>query len=230
MPVMDWGLDRSQIIKPLSYENLSMPNSRSIMNCLKHFLLSLLFYVIPSCCSFCKSTPGTPDWPSAGQWASLNSSLSGRLLQPTPPAAVCHPNLSVYDDAACSYIQSQWPLQAFHSNNPISVDSNNWSNDTCLPSPLAPCTADGYPVYVVNASTAEDVKCAINFARKHHIRLNVKGSGHDYLGRYFWLWRVIMKPANEVQGQLHRIRFLFGPDIFSERSTTLLSLLKGAGA
>lgn len=35
----------------------------------------------------------------------------------------------------------------------------------------------------MNASSSEHVAAGINFARHHNIRLNVKGSGHDYLGR-----------------------------------------------
>ena len=55
---------------------------------------------------------------------------------------------------------------------------------TLVPEPKYPCTGAGFPVYVVNASTSEHVAAGINFARTHHIRLNVKGSGHDYLGRH----------------------------------------------
>lgn len=45
------------------------------------------------------------------------------------------------------------------------------------------CTNTGYPVYVVAAEEASDVKAAIDFARSHGIRLNVKSTGHDFLGR-----------------------------------------------
>lgn len=38
-------------------------------------------------------------------------------------------------------------------------------------------------MYVVNATTPEHVQAAVNFAGKHNVRLNVKGTGHDYLGR-----------------------------------------------
>ena len=62
------------------------------------------------------------------------------------------------------------------------------NNDTCLPDlaslgSVASCLATGYPVYVVNASCAEDIKAAVDFARQNNIRLNVKASGHDYLKR-----------------------------------------------
>jgi hypothetical protein len=37
---------------------------------------------------------------------------------------------------------------------------------------------------VVNATTAEHVKAVVDFARNNNIRLIVKGTGRDYLGRY----------------------------------------------
>lgn len=58
------------------------------------------------------------------------------------------------------------------------------NNDSCLPNTSAPCSGLGYPIYVVNATSANDVKLAIDFARKNNVRLNVKASGHDYLKRY----------------------------------------------
>ncbi|KAL9070885.1 MAG: hypothetical protein Q9157_005661 [Trypethelium eluteriae] len=58
------------------------------------------------------------------------------------------------------------------------------NNDSCIPDSSAPCTGLGYPVYVVNASSADDIKVAVDFARENNIRVNVKASGHDYLKRY----------------------------------------------
>ncbi len=60
---------------------------------------------------------------------------------------------------------------------------NNWVNDSCLPIPTVACTGEGYPIYVVNATCAEDVKKGVDFARENNVRLVVKGTGVDYLGR-----------------------------------------------
>ncbi|KAJ5291272.1 hypothetical protein N7478_000523 [Penicillium angulare] len=57
------------------------------------------------------------------------------------------------------------------------------NNDSCLPDNSAPCSGLGYPTYVVNATSAKEVKLGIDFARKNNIRLTVKASGHDYLKR-----------------------------------------------
>jgi hypothetical protein len=61
---------------------------------------------------------------------------------------------------------------------------NNWNNDTCLPNATV-CSGEGYPIYVINGICANDVKKGIDFARSKNIRLIVKGTGHDYLGRYW---------------------------------------------
>jgi hypothetical protein len=68
-------------------------------------------------------------------------------------------------------------------DDPVNSAWNNF-NDTCLPDPQYLCSGIGYPQYVVNATTAEHVKAVVDFARKNNIRLIIKGTGHDYLGRY----------------------------------------------
>lgn len=45
------------------------------------------------------------------------------------------------------------------------------------------CTLGGYPAYVVNATRVEHVQLAVNFARNSGLRVVVKNTGHDSLGR-----------------------------------------------
>ncbi|KAK3991555.1 Tetrahydrocannabinolic acid synthase, partial [Cladorrhinum sp. PSN332] len=131
----------------------------------------------------CKAIPGGDGWPSLETWASFNQSIDGRLIKPTPPGAVCHPGHAAYDSSKCQIVQTAWSGEPLHSNDPVSVMWNNWNNDTCLPDPRLSCSEAGYAVYVVNATTPEHVKAGIDFARQHNIRLIVKNSGHDYIGR-----------------------------------------------
>jgi hypothetical protein len=131
----------------------------------------------------CKSTPNEESWPKDVYWKSLNESLSGRLLYPSPPASACHSSNSGSNET-CANVMSLWSTFTFHQNNPISTAWNNMNNDSCLPNTSTPCSGLGYPVYVVNATSANHVKLAIDFARQNNIRLNVKASGHDYLKRY----------------------------------------------
>ncbi|SPO03649.1 related to isoamyl alcohol oxidase [Cephalotrichum gorgonifer] len=131
----------------------------------------------------CKTIPGDSEWPSPAKWEKFNNTLEGRLLQPVPPAAVCHAKQATFDSGRCQNVTEAWSDWAFHVEDPISMVWNQFTNDTCLPGPKYPCSPEGYPAYVVNATTAEHVRLSINFARKHNIRLNVKNTGHDYLGR-----------------------------------------------
>jgi hypothetical protein len=119
----------------------------------------------------------------------LNATVSGRLLRPKPPASVCYPDEPNYDAEACKAIIKTWTSSAWHANDPISPSSP--PSDACYPiypngtstagDPGAGergCDASSYPVYVINATSAEDVQAGINFARKHSVRLNVKNTGH----------------------------------------------------
>lgn len=133
--------------------------------------------------SECKAIPGTNSWPSDAEWAGLNNLLSGRLLKPAPPGAVCHPTQPTFSAIACAVVEAGWLTTKWHTDNPVSTIDNNWNNNTCLPIPALPCSRQGYPVYVVNATSAEDVKKGVDFAREKNVRLIVKGTGHDYLGR-----------------------------------------------
>lgn len=132
----------------------------------------------------CKAVPGSSGWPTPAEWATFNQSVSGALLQPPPPGGVCHPGEPNYNAAECPAVVTAWKTSwTFHEDDPISNAFNNWNNDSCLPYAGYPCSGEGYPVYVVNATTVEQVQAAINFARENNIRLNVKASGHDFLGR-----------------------------------------------
>lgn len=130
----------------------------------------------------CKPTTNDASWPSISQWNSLNQTLSGRLLYPLPPASACH-SFGPGSNDTCAEITASWSEFTFHQDNPVSTAWNNMNNDSCLPDQQAPCSGLGYPVYVVNASSANDVKLAVDFAREHNVRLNIKASGHDYMKR-----------------------------------------------
>ncbi|KAK3299588.1 uncharacterized protein B0H64DRAFT_389082 [Chaetomium fimeti] len=131
----------------------------------------------------CKAVPGTPEWPPQHSWAHLNETVAGRLLQPPPPGAICHPEHASYNATTCPALRAAWSTYEFHQADPISMDGNQWTNDSCLPQEGAPCSGAGYPVFVINATTAHHVQQGVKFAKKHNVRLVVKSSGHDFLGR-----------------------------------------------
>ncbi|KAI0867405.1 FAD-binding domain-containing protein [Hypoxylon argillaceum] len=131
----------------------------------------------------CKSIPGTASWPSEGTWAQFNQSIGGKLLKPTPPGAVCHPEEPTYNLTQCAVLDTSWYTYDFHQGDPIYNMWQQYNNDTCLIDPNAPCSGRGYPAYVVNATTAVDVKLGLDFARQYNVRVVVKSTGHDYQGR-----------------------------------------------
>lgn len=132
---------------------------------------------------YCKASPGSPSWPSTFKWNALNSSISGRLLKPAPPGAVCHPDQLTYNAALCDVATAEWTTVDWYAEDPISSAWPFWNNDSCLPFLPTPCSGEGFPVYAINATCALDVKHGVDFARENDVRIVVKATGHDYLGR-----------------------------------------------
>ncbi|KAI8605880.1 hypothetical protein EDD21DRAFT_298921 [Dissophora ornata] len=46
-----------------------------------------------------------------------------------------------------------------------------------------PCNQGAVPIWTVKATTVADVVETVQFASKHNIRLAIKNTGHDFLGR-----------------------------------------------
>lgn len=113
--------------------------------------------------SKCKAYPGTANWPSADTWKALNTTVGGRLFRPTPPAAVCHQDQPSYNETQCQVLTNAWHTYEFHVADPVSVMWDQYTNATCLPNSKAPCSATGYPAYVVNVTSAQEIKAAIDF-------------------------------------------------------------------
>lgn len=130
-------------------------------------LTSLILLTLPTLSlalnQTCKTTPTDPTWPSPSDWDNLNQTLSGSLLSPIPPGAVCHSTHPTYNTTLCTEVQNSWSSEYFHQADPISVEWNNWNNDSCLPIEGFPCSAVGYPVMVINATETEDVRLGVEF-------------------------------------------------------------------
>ena len=66
--------------------------------------------------SLCYCKPGQSCWPTAANWASLNSSIGGNLVAVQPVASPCHnPN---YDAAACAVVQANLHDSVYRSAQP----------------------------------------------------------------------------------------------------------------
>ncbi|KAK4466376.1 hypothetical protein QBC42DRAFT_193003 [Cladorrhinum samala] len=140
----------------------------------------------------CKIAPEDASWPTREEWAKLNATVDGALLKPDPSPSVCYPSHPNYNNASCAFLTSGAARQTrFWLDDPLSVLSPWTQGNTCLPvSSLnattqqgRTCTQGGFPAYVVNATEVKHIQAAVNFARNKNIRLIIKNTGHDFLGR-----------------------------------------------
>ena len=109
--------------------------------------------------------PGDPGWPSLAEWAGLKNEVGGRLLKLQSPFA--DPNSAACHDAL-KHIKNPF----FIGDEPALTQTSGWA-DAWVSRPSA---------YAVAAESTADVVAAVNFARKHNLRLVVKGGGHSYQG------------------------------------------------
>jgi FAD/FMN-containing dehydrogenase len=103
-------------------------------------------------------------------WAALDQRVGGRLLRVDSPLRPC------FDDPAspaCSAVLRDLTNPFRIQAEPGAFQTTGW-----LGAYVAEPSA-----YAVAARSADDVAAAVLFARDHDIRLVVKGTGHDYLGR-----------------------------------------------
>ncbi|KAK8044630.1 hypothetical protein PG993_004654 [Apiospora rasikravindrae] len=135
--------------------------------------------------SRCRAFPGERSWPPEEEWNQLNKSLGGALLKPPPPGVVCYSNSEFYDQAACNNILTSARSSRLYIDDPVSGLTVWAEGRTCLVgnNTQGNCTQGGFPVYVVNATTVKHVQIAVNFARNRNMRLVVKNTGHDFIGR-----------------------------------------------
>ncbi|KAI1859837.1 hypothetical protein JX265_010286 [Neoarthrinium moseri] len=134
----------------------------------------------------CKVFPGDAAWPSSDEWNALDDALGGALIKTVPLAAPCYREWEVYNAAKCEAIVANWTNPHTHMEDPTSVMWPVWEGLTCLPvdgTGNSSCTIGGYPTYAVNATTVAHIQLAINFARNSGLRIVIKNTGHDYLGK-----------------------------------------------
>jgi hypothetical protein len=136
--------------------------------------------------SRCKVYPGDRNWPSDEAWANLNKLVDDRLLdRPNPLASVCY-NGPLYNSEECGKVTAHWNESYSHFDNAVEMMSPVAQGMTCLPPNIFDshnCTRGGFPMYVINATKPEHVQMGVNFARNTGVRLVVKNTGHDFLGK-----------------------------------------------
>jgi FAD/FMN-containing dehydrogenase len=109
-------------------------------------------------------------WPSAADWQRLRASLHGELAQPQSPLDACRRDFAGAECAAArEAAKNPYALQ----DDPGATQSLGW---------LGAWTSAS-SAYAVVAKDERDVQLAVQFAHAHGVRLVIKGTGHDYLGR-----------------------------------------------
>jgi FAD/FMN-containing dehydrogenase len=111
--------------------------------------------------------PGDPGWPTSAQWDQLKDAVGGRLQALHSPFEACNAQ-----NAACQEALAQIKNPFYLGDQPALTQTSGWV-DAWTSHPSA---------YAVAVENTQDVVAAVNFARKHHLRLVVKGGGHSYQG------------------------------------------------
>ncbi|OQV22706.1 putative FAD-linked oxidoreductase [Hypsibius exemplaris] len=149
--------------------------------------------------SGCRCLTGQSCFPSADELSYFNNSLvGGRLILPRPTAWPCYqPH---FNADSCTAVENNFTDGFFRASNAGSMQSWNFEDDGEKRCPLetakdshAQCDQGRVPVYGVQAESVSDIQETIRFAANHNLRLFVKSTGHDYLGRSaapgsFLLW------------------------------------------
>ena len=149
----------------------------------------------------CRCSYGDPCWPTDAELSSLASLLSQPLLHPVPTAYPCYPSSAPVGN--CSEVQALSSYGTFRSELPGSMQIANFETylfpngtiDACYLNTTLniPCKQGSVPPIGVDIRNAEDAQAAINFANQKNLRLVIKNTGHDHLGRStarggFLLW------------------------------------------
>ncbi|KAI4940790.1 hypothetical protein J4E91_011234 [Alternaria rosae] len=131
----------------------------------------------------CYRLPSDADWPSDNAWSTLNSTVNGKLVATVPIGSPCHD--PTYDADACDALKSSWLNPLTHTPSSHSIMQSYFANQSCDPfsDRSIPCTLGNYVSYSVKATEAADVVSALEFAKAQKIRVVVRNTGHDFLGR-----------------------------------------------
>ncbi|KAF9260677.1 FAD-binding domain-containing protein [Marasmius fiardii PR-910] len=157
----------------------------------------------------CKCRYGDPCWPSEAEFAQLSSQLSQPIIRPTPPQSACYPVSN--PSGNCTDVQNNGLNGTWLSDRAGSVFFPNFQEyifpngtiSACYWNTTLgfPCEQGNIPPVGVDARSAADVQAAVRFASKHNLRLVVKNTGHDFMGRSadrnaFMIWTHNMKDTS----------------------------------
>ncbi|KAL5113770.1 hypothetical protein ACEQ8H_008344 [Pleosporales sp. CAS-2024a] len=112
----------------------------------------------------CRSFPADKDYPEAPVWCAFDGLLGGALIETIPIAASCYQSSGVYDATKCADVSER-----FTTSPDLHSDGT--------------CTLGGYPSYSIHVKNVAQIQLGVNFARNNNLRLVIKNTGHDYIGK-----------------------------------------------
>ena len=112
---------------------------------------------------------GQPGWPDLAEWAMLRKSVGGRLVKVKSPFDACTPDPG---SPGCTELFENLRDPFYISDSVALTQTLGWTD----------AWTSQASAYAVLAQSSADVAAAVNFARKHRVRLVVKGGGHSYVG------------------------------------------------
>ncbi|KAM7203608.1 6-hydroxy-D-nicotine oxidase [Naviculisporaceae sp. PSN 640] len=161
----------------------------------------------------CKCYPGDACWPSQKEWNKLNSIVSGNLAVIVPPEAACHNSFTgllgtipTYDAAKCADVTANYPFESWINDQDATLMWKLPTNSSCLltTDPTTPCSSGYYGTYVIRAKTKQHIKAGLEFATKHNLRIIVRNTGHDFLGRSTGWGALIINTHSFQDVQFHK--------------------------
>jgi hypothetical protein len=147
--------------------------------------------------------PGQSCWPSKAEWDAFNITLSGHLRSTSMLGSPCFPSSPNYNTTTCGIIKTEYNNGDFREQTYGAMAYTEWETcgtANCLPSQLAPqsnmCSLGRMSAYYVDAQGSTDVQATIEFVKTHNIRLSIKNTGHDFLGRSSVANSLALRTAN----------------------------------
>lgn len=117
----------------------------------------------------------------------MNDTLGNKLVAVRPVASVCSPG--EFNAAACKIVRDLWTDSVWRSSQPGAVQWENWEawpqqNQSCyIETANMTCGQGRISLYSAKVQSAFDIQQAVRFAQDHNLRLAIKNTGHDFLGR-----------------------------------------------
>lgn len=104
------------------------------------------------------------EWPSESEWQGLQKRIQGKVIGVSSPKLIYQPH---------KWSKNKNLSPFFLEQQPGATQSSGWLN--AWKSAISP--------HAVAVENTNDVVQTILFAKKHRLKLVIKGTGHDYLGR-----------------------------------------------